>query len=721
MKAGDTATLTNNPTHTWDSESEWQGGSSLTNIVTYSNSNAISTVTAFNTTFSAGTAANVVTTGSDIKTPVAANATGGTTDFSGNTYNITTASSNANFTDGYVRRINVVRAGTITDVSSFIGTDGGNGQMQLVLLSDIGGTPGTVLNAVTVSGITSGPTTKSASVSWPISAGHYWIGGDFRSVNSGATAIRTDDAADQHGMFTGGDGMYAYNASSGSWLRAKRSDGTTDFNQFKIDFSFSQNASAASGMWTSPTYDSRADNAVSDILNHTGTFVSGTSSVTTLYGSNNADMSSSSTQVFNNLNGNGTATITGKRYWRVVVQLSTNDDRNTAVVSVPYLRFAIDHAAAPTSLDSLTISSTVPSGTSATVTIATSADNMTYSSFVAVGSATPARYSKVKIVLTTPVPNDVTASVSSATLNWTITGNLISSAIDTGTIPAGWDVFLASISANGGTILLEMRSASTSGGLTAATFYTVTNGNFPPSSVTPLKFVQWRATLTASANQLPQVDDVTINWFISNLISSIRVASLFYNRNYYLAAAEFGNTTNNVLLVFDSANKWRVFRGVTINTLSFFFNSPYYGSATVGKLVKFLEGTTDQGTNIEMVVETKAFVSPESERNPFSTLVAKKLYVMVGNTGATWNFYYSPDFGTNFYPLQDVSTGDTNIVTPSSTLTSSSTAYRLSPVYNAGNSITNDNIIWKAVTNDAFAASLHEMHPVMLVRAREHA
>jgi len=711
MKAGDSSTLTNNPTKTWDSESEWEGGSSLTNLATNSTSNQIRCVVRHNPLFSEGSNNNTVEISSTLRTPIASNNTGSSAS--------STQQTIFNQPFALYERFVFPRAGTVSNMT-FSWTPINATGYAVEVRTDSGGQPGALQFT---SALVHEPVGYNANAldSFSVVANTvYWIGVTKNGTGNFSQVSKSDGVFASTGSVLGQFGVGDYRLISGPT--------TGTITNIIQSYTFAQNAVATSGMWIGPAYDSLSATPITASITHTGTFPSGTSSTTTIDGSDVSDFSSGVvTQSVSNLNGTSAIALSNKRYWRISVSLSTTDDRVTAQIGLPSLRFAttsewiseaIDHAAAPTTLDALSLVSTTPTGTSVTATIATSADNITYSSYTAIGSATPARYSKVKITVTSDAVNELTASVTSATLNWTITGNLVSSGIDTGTTPAGWDVFLSSFSTNGGTVLLEMRSAATLGGLTAATFYTVTNGNFPNPSVLPLKFVQWRATLTASAGQTPQVDDVTITWFISNLISNIRVASLFYNRSYYLAAAEFGNTSNNVVLVFDENNKWRVYRGLNINTMGFFFNNPYYGSATVGKLVKFLDGATDQGTNIEMVVETKAFVGPDSERNPFSTLVAKKLYVGVGNTGATWNFYYSVDNGTTFYPLQDVLTGNTSIVTPSVGISSE---YRLSPVYNDGNSLTGSEIVWKAVSNDEFAAELHEMHPVMLVRAREFA
>ena len=111
-----------------------------------------------------------------------------------------------------------------------------------------------------------------------------------------------------------------------------------------------------------------------------------------------------------------------------------------------------------------------------------------------------------------------------------------------------------------------------------------------------------------------------------------------------MAAAEFNQTTNNLLVVFDGEGKWRIYRGLNVNTLSLFFNDPYYGSATEGRIIRFLSptSTTDQGVSIEMVVETKAIDFGDLEH----TKVGRKVYMKGKNTGAVYQLFMSFDEGT---------------------------------------------------------------------------
>jgi hypothetical protein len=237
-----------------------------------------------------------------------------------------------------------------------------------------------------------------------------------------------------------------------------------------------------------------------------------------------------------------------------------------------------------------------------------------------------------------------------------VVSNFISPAIDTGVDPSGWDIFQSSYSTNGGTIQLQMRSATTQLGLASATWYNVTNGEFPTSSLPTDQWVQWKLIITSDVNAVPILNSTTIGWFVGTDVQSIRCASIFYDKNYYVALAEFEQDKNNLLYVLDFTGKWRLFKDLNIATLSYFFNNPYYGDADNGKMVRFLEGTSDQGNPIELDVRTKAFDgSTQWTDNEDKVKVLDHVILSVANTGATFDCHYSIDDGMTFNPLYDTS------------------------------------------------------------------
>lgn len=324
----------------------------------------------------------------------------------------------------------------------------------------------------------------------------------------------------------------------------------------------------------------------------------------------------------------------------------------TFTTTTTWISEAIDTTSDVVSYDALTVVDTIPGGTSITITVATSANNILYTSFVPFGSAVLQRYIKVKAVLTATGDDLTTPLITSIELDWTITANFVSSIIDTNVTPSGWDIFVAQFATNGGTIQFQMRSAATSGAIPGATFYNVTPGMFPPGTVLPLRFTQWKVIITASAHQTPDVDGVTISWFIGNA-NAPRMASIFVNHRYYATASEIGQTVNNIVFELDLKGKWRFHRDMTIGAFSFFFDAPYYASDSTGDVVKWLTGFTDQGVNIAIDVRWKAMDFATQQYDNSEYLKSLDYVILQGiGTGASYSLYFSTDEGTTFTLLK---------------------------------------------------------------------
>lgn len=701
---------TPNPKRLWDTEAEWEAGSSLTNVATNLN-NQISVPTAHSPSFASGMFANTEEVSGTLRTPVFPDYAGGTGTVGGSTFTLQV--NGGNTVTAIAQKIVLSRAGVITQIFFNPGADGGNGTANLAVFTDAGGNPGTLVGGAPVGSIASTPSVKGSGMGVAVSAGTYWLVCDFRTLNSGITAFRTDNGSQPAGQ---PDGIRAF--GGGSWGTPVRTTGGVHGTCFSA-FTFVQNGVATSGIWIGPSYDSYADSAVSATIAHSGVFPTDTSSITTVEASDVDDFSSGViSQAFNNLNGSSALSLSNKRYWRVLIQLSTTNDRVTAQIGSVTLAFSttgtwisdvVDHTTDITSFSALSIASTVPSGASAVVEIATSSDNLSYSAFTSLGSAVVQRYSKIRVTITTNGSNTESAVVTSALFTWVLVSNLQSSAIDTGNIPAGWDIFQSQFAANGGTVQFFFRTAATAPGLTAATYLTVTNGQFPTNSV--LQFAQWKVIITSSADTVPTVDSVTINWFISTT-NSIRVASIFYNRSYYLSAAEYNQTTNNLMIVWDGEGNWRIYRGIFANTLGFFFNDPYYGSSTVGRFVKFLQSNTDSGATIEMIVDTKSIEFEDSDH----TKILRKLYLRGHNTGAAYQVSFSLDGGNTFHLMIDETTGLTTFTTSSNNL---HFYRRFIPNFELGQPTAGKQIMFRITENTVASVMLESLKAEVWIRSGE--
>jgi hypothetical protein len=212
---------------------------------------------------------------------------------------------------------------------------------------------------------------------------------------------------------------------------------------------------------------------------------------------------------------------------------------------------------------------------------------------------------------------------------------------------------------------------------------------------------------------VPEVRSVIINWFIA-LVDSIRVASLFFNRQYYLAAAEYGQTTNNIVFVYDETNSWKILRGITAATMGKFFNSSYYGSSLVGKLVKWLDPLvlTDQGTNIELDIRTKAFSSELG--NETKTKYPRYLVLGITGTGARITPTYSVDVGKTFLPMSNIMTGLSYYDS-----VNDGRSYTIRFVPQASSVGSGKTLLYRLYSNDAFAVEVKYLKTKCGISARE--
>jgi len=732
-----TSTLGTNPRRNWDDQTDWEGGSSKQNIVTTAGDNLLKNPIRFAPTLAAGTLNNAIIQGSNLKLSLATNFTGESEDST----RYVTSGASPDTTTKIAYSFVLSRAATLTNFTipgfAFIGgTLGQTYNYRLVLWNNSSGNPSTVRVASSTQSVTAGlfgiasVSSDSFSLTHSLSAGTYWIG--FETLTTGIFVFQ---ASKLDSPFNGGT-TKAWLETANSWTSFSNVQGAVIGDSTNGSYTVCTGGVAKSGQWISSIHDSQSAYITTTLqIVHTGVYTGGSfcsgsytlGSTTRLEGSNDPNFLGGAQvfEDFSNVNGTQNYTISGKRYWRIRITLTTTDDRATPTVGTPVLKFnqtgtwdseSIDTTLQSTVYNSLATTSVTPSGTSVTVTIATSASSSgpwggtgnADGQFGAFGSHIVRQYVRIRVSLSSDTGNTVTPSVSSVIFKWTVSAKYTSTIIDTGvTPPAGWDLFIADFTTNGGTVAFQMRSATTSGGIPAATFFTVTPSEFP-SAVTPLQFTQWRVTITSADEDVPQVDSVTIQWFIST-ISSIRPASIFTDGRYYVSLAEVGSTVNNILLQIDLNGKWRRLAGLNIGTFSFFFNRPYLGLASSGQIRKFLDATTDAGVAIEFDWRTKAFdYSTAYQNNSSKVKVVGEVILHGVNTGAAFQVFYSVDGGTTFI----------NLVTNSGATTYTSASdgeefyIRLRPIWDGSNDIDGRTIMYRVHSNDINEVELYGLEEV---------
>ena len=715
------STTGTNPRRTWNDTNDWDNGSSLTNIATIGLPNTMQAVTNLvQSPGTEGTRDNLDVSGSNVTINVESDFTGETSIIAGS---YTQVSAGEKLVRGYYQRIIPEKSGQITQVR----VSGKNTQpsttFEIGIMAEAGGLPDRATKLASVE-VATGPTTTpptfiNATVSYNVTAGTaYWIYQEVRAVDN-LTVFNMPFAP--QGSYLSGDAAVLYDE-----VGFQSVTNVFSGQEFApaMDYTMVQDPIATSGQWRSEIYDTQSDSADAISLLADVSFTTGqTVNFTLIAGdsldiSNNINIDESETFIAANPSPAFTVTLGSRRYWQVIVELQKDDDRVAGPTLEPielnfnntgeWISEAIDTTGDSTVYNDLTTNASAPTGTSVTTEIrtATTSGGLTSAPWVSFGSHTVRQWAQIRLTLTKDATYLLTPTVTSLNLDWTIVANLVSSAIDTAANPSGWDIFQTDFDTNGGTVVFEMRSATTSGGLTGATWYTVTNGNFPTSSLPTEQWVQWRVTLTSTDGNVPETRSVTIRWFEGD-VSTIRAASIFHDKGYYVALAEFGNDANNIILKLDENGKWRLKRGLGISTFSFFFNEPYFGLSTAGTIGKFLQGLQDLGSDIEVDIRTRAFdFSNQIFDNSDLTKVLESVTIEGRGTGTAYTVSYSLDEGNTFTNLIDIQTGSTSFTT---TDDDRLFARVFHADHSDGQVVSAKTIMFRVNSNDEYDVKLHRL------------
>jgi hypothetical protein len=656
-----------NPTKVYSTTADWLGGSSLTNIRTSDGTFAEIPTKQERSLASGVLSGSAIISGVNLTLP-------STIDFMGETHaeeGVTTGRANTNIATSVNEMAQPFfpdRSCTLTDVTIPFFHTGTQTSWRFTLYADSLGAPGSPIYTqgfvVTVSNpnLDISFVLNLSGLSIALTGGtRYWLAVGGIDINGNIGKVRFSSG------WSSGSSAYARrgNAFTGTWDRLSDSS-SSFFYQIAASYAVVSDPIASNGTWTAPIFDNGNSSAVGQYVAVVSSIPADTAGSIIVYASQNADMSFSATQSFPLPIGLGSVTLSGYRYWRLVVSLSTTNNIRVPVIGVPFLTFSetaewisqpIDTTTDNTGWGTLSYTGNVPFGTSSTLTIATSSNNITYSSYGPIGSALVERWAKVRLVLTSSIGNDVSPSIISITLNWSLSSSITSSIIDTGITPAGFGVAQwEQISLTAGTVTFYIRTAATSGAIPAASFVSVANGAFP--NLSALRFVQWKIILTSTANNSPVITSVTVNWYTSSGAVSVRCASLFYNKTYYLSVATLGSTANNTIIQLDQFGKWRIQKDTSVGCFLSYFNTLYFTDGTSGLIFNGFIADTDNGTAITMDVRTKAW----NAENDLFLKVPRAFKVTGLHTGTTLHAYYSPDRGTTWIEMLNEN-GQTSFIT----------------------------------------------------------
>ncbi len=702
-----------NPERVYSNTADWLAGLSLVNIKT-ADTPFLEVPTQFAPSLGQGVlSGSAQVSGSNVTLPSASSFSGESSAL--NAFYATNSPNNVHGARRAAQRFIPARTGTITSVTVRMQEKNSTTRTWFIKVwNDSFGLPGAELASVSFSAPASGSyidISQTVSLSVAASANTpYWFG------------VQTSGTPDDEGIRLGqGNSSYSSNINfyidggptaavgfNNIWQPAEFTTSSSQIGPLAGGYVFVSTPVTPTGVWTSQIYDSGGATAVAATLIESGSYPSFTTGSITVYGSANSNMSGSSSQTVTTPNGSYSLSLSGFRYWQIVLNLSTTDNTNVPVMGTPTLLFNITgtwisnpiHATADnTGWGTLIFTGNVPGGTSVTLQIATSANNITYSSFGSIGSAVIQPWAKIKIILTTDTSNITSPSISSVTLTWNLTSQIESTSIDTGTTPAGFGVVQWELSNTNGTTTFYIRTATTAIGLAGATYVAVLNGAFPALSA--LQFLQWKLVLTGTADNTPEITSVTINWFTSSGTTGVRVASLFFNKTYYISVATTGSTANNTIIQLDQFGNWRIQKDTSIGCFLSYFNTLYFTDGLSDKIFNGFIADTDDGAAITMDVRTKAW----NAQNDLFLKVPRAFKVTGINTGTTIHAYYSNDRGTTWIEMLNEQ-GTTGFMTDASR-----TEFVILFVPDAMTLMSGRTLMFRLVSADAFPCSIMNYVP----------
>jgi hypothetical protein len=161
--------------------------------------------------------------------------------------------------------------------------------------------------------------------------------------------------------------------------------------------------------------------------------------------------------------------------------------------------------------------------------------------------------------------------------------------------------------------------------------------------------------------------------------------------------------------VYDSEGNWRLYRDLSIATLSLFFNDPYYGSSTEGKIYRFLQGNTNI---IEAIIDTKEF----DLGYPDKTKVMRNVRINGTSTGAKYYVQFSADSGTTWVDMYDPYTGLTYVQTLND---GSAFSTKFVPLYTEGLTTAGATLKIRVKESTAAEMQLDSLKSEMWIRAGE--
>jgi len=195
-------------------------------------------------------------------------------------------------------------------------------------------------------------------------------------------------------------------------------------------------------------------------------------------------------------------------------------------------------------------------------------------------------------------------------------GTYLSAIHNTGGNILQWGGFTSERNELGQTILYYFRAASTSPGLSSASWTVIVPGAVPNTDIANI-FFQVRIELsTSDAARAPFVDSFTVNWVLSTTSGAAvlqNVASFVWLNRYWLAAATLGASENDIVVVLGKSTAKNPWHQKDWSLLSFcrFINVFVGGSSVDGSLFELESSYSKAGEAMDSFYETRDFSNSE--------------------------------------------------------------------------------------------------------------
>jgi hypothetical protein len=266
-------------------------------------------------------------------------------------------------------------------------------------------------------------------------------------------------------------------------------------------------------------------------------------------------------------------------------------------------------------------------------------------------NSTLAQYLRIKIYLTPDSTTLKTPEVSSIYV-----GNSWRSAIqDLGAAPAAWGNFNTVYSKAGQTLTWWIRSATTSGGIAAATWIEQKAG-FPIVLTTLHQYIQIEVRMnTSDITQIPIMESFVVNYYTGTVLS--KPCAYGFGKEYGLCVTQVGDTVNNIVWRYHTEIKYFLKR--TNKYCNFFMIDEVFllsgTSAATGDVRLNEVGVLDDTTVIDSWFTTK-----NVEQGLFNNVFRD--YIVGYKADASWTYSYSLDNGANWTDITVLASGSTKTI-----------------------------------------------------------